>query len=179
VKTNISRQTIYLLVLSTLLLVFTLVFSFMVLIPEGQIYREQRNELKKETLEFQNYEVFHDETLERLKKIQGQNRHIITAFRTPFNAQRFEKLYKKYFDTLVLAEQVKVENEEDFSVYEVNTTSKINSPTVFYEFLDAVNKSDWIIGVNFPINFKREGDMVRSSFTMKVYTAEKDSNTSQ
>lgn len=178
-RTKVSRQTIYLLVFSTLLLVITLLFSFLVLIPEGQIYREQRTELKKETLEFENYEAFHEETLERLKKIQAQNRHIITAFRAPFNAQRFEKLNQKYFNSLVLSEQVKSANEEEFAVYEVNTTSKINSPTVFYEFLDAVNKSDWIIGVNFPINFKREGDMVRSSFTMKVYAAQKDSNSSE
>jgi hypothetical protein len=63
-----------------------------------------------------------------------------------------------------------------FTIYEVNTTSKINSPKVFYNFLDSINKSDWIIGVNFPINFKREADMIRSSFTMRVYTAELNSS---
>lgn len=178
-KTSISRQTIYLLILSTLLLVFVLLFSFAVLIPEGQTYRKQRTELKKETLELEKYQEFNDEILERLKKVQSQHRHITTAFRAPFVPQRFEKLHKKYFETLVLSPQMKIEGEGEFSVYEVNTTSKINSPTVFYEFLDAINKSDWIVGVNFPINFKREGDMIRSSFTIKVYGIEKDLNTTK
>jgi hypothetical protein len=59
------------------------------------------------------------------------------------------------------------------------TTSQINSPKSFYDFLDAVNKSDWIISVNFPISFKREAEMIRSSFTMKVYAVAEDNNTSE
>jgi hypothetical protein len=42
--------------------------------------------------------------------------------------------------------------------------------------LDDLNKGDWIIGVNFPINFVRDGEMIKSSFTMKVYTNNKDKN---
>jgi hypothetical protein len=94
VKINISRQSVYLLVLSILLLIFVLLFSFFVLIPEGKEYREKRSELKKENFELQKYQEFNDETLEHLKKIQAANRHIITAFKTTFNAERFEKINK-------------------------------------------------------------------------------------
>lgn len=174
---KISRQSIYLLSLSIFLFIFVLVFSFSVLIPNGQEYRQQRGELLKESLELKKYEDFSNETLEMLKKLQSENRHIITAFKTPFDPDRFEKQYKNYFNSMSVTPKVKVGTEEEFTVYEVNTTSKINSPTVFYDFLDAVNKSDWIIGVNFPINFKRDAEMIRSSFTMKVYAV--DSNTSE
>ena len=68
-----------------------------------------------------------------------------------------------------VAQKIRVKDEDNFNVYEVNTTSQINSPKSFYDFLDAVNKSDWIIAINFPIVFKREDDKIRSSFTMKVY----------
>ncbi|MCX6075607.1 MAG: hypothetical protein NTW78_01825 [Campylobacterales bacterium] len=169
---TITRQTIYLSVVSLLLFVFVFVFSFLVLIPEGKMYRIQKSELKKENLELEKYQEFNNETLDRLKKLQSDNAHIITAFKTPFNAEQFEKLNKIYFNSLSISEKIKVDNEEEFSVYEVNTTSKINSPKVFYDFLDAINKSEWIIAVNFPINFKKEADMIRSSFTMKVYSNE-------
>jgi len=176
-KINIARQNIYLLILSTLLLIFVLLFSFLVLIPKGKEYREQKLELRNDNFELKKYQNFHDETLEILKKLQSDHRHIITSFDNTFNAQRFEKQHKVYFDSLSLA-QIKdsKDKEEEFLVYEVETSSQINSPKSFYDFLDAINKSDWIIGVNFPIHFKREAQTIRSSFTMKVYCANRDSN---
>lgn len=175
-KINISRQSIYLLALSLVLLTFVLIFSFLVLIPQGKSYREQKIALKKENVQLNKYQNYHDETLEILKDLQSKNRHIITAFDTVFNPQRFEKQHLSYFNSLKIAKQTKSGEEDEFTIYEVNTTSAINSPKSFYEFLDAVNKSDWIVGINFPINFKRESEVIHSSFTMKVYTYLKDVN---
>jgi len=175
-KTNLSRQHIYLLVVSVILLMFVLVFSFAVLIPEGKEYRIKRVELKKELKELKRYQNFNDETYEVLKNLQSENRHIITAFDTIFNIERFEKQHKSFFTSLNISKVEPVAKEEGFAVYEVNTSSQISTPTTFYSFLDAVNKSDWIIDINFPINFKREGELIKSSFTMKVYYNSPDSN---
>ena len=175
-KINISRQNIYLLVVSIFLLIFVLLFSFLVLIPEGQEYREQRTKLKKESQELRKYQNFHEETLEHFKQLQSDNRNIITAFDTAFSADRFEKQHRAYFSSLTIAKQSAQKSEGEFIIYEVNTTSQISSPKSFYNFLEAVNKSDWIIGVNFPINFKRDAELIKSSFTMKVYTGQQDSN---
>jgi hypothetical protein len=160
------------------LLVIIFLFAFLLLIPEGKEYRIKRIELKKERIEYEKYDNLHTQTLEKLKTLQSQNRHTIVAFASIFNPQRFIKQHKKYFTTLTLSELKKVANKDEFAVYEVNTTSSIHSPKNFYEFLDAVNKSDYIIGVNFPINFQREGEMIRSSFTMKVYANNRDTNAS-
>ena len=75
---------------------------------------------------------------------------------------------------MIITEQVKTDDESKFTTYDVNTTSLINSPKSFYNFLEAVNKSDWIVAVNFPITFKRDAEMINSSFTMKVYSNNKD-----
>ena len=171
---NISRQNIYLLLLSVFLLIFVLIFAFAFLIPEGKEYRNKRVELKKESIKLKKFENFRDEVQDRLSELNSEKRHIITAFDTEFNPQRFQKMHKDYFNSLVISKKVQGESIEEFDTYEVNTTSKINSPTSFYGFLDSVNKSDWIIGINFPIEFKREDEMIRSSFTMKVYTAKNE-----
>jgi len=176
-KINISRQNIYLLALSILLLIFVFVFAFGLLIPEGKEYRTKRADLKKENVELRKYENFRDDVLEKLTELKSDNRHIIAAFDTSFDTQRFEKMHRTYFNSLTVQAMQNMDNQGKFSVYEVNTTSQINSPKSFYDFLDAVNKSDWIIGINFPINFKREAEMIRSSFTMKVYGIAKDTNT--
>jgi hypothetical protein len=64
--------------------------------------------------------------------------------------------------------------DDEFISYEVNTSSQISSPKSFYDFIEALNKADWIIGVNFPITFKRDGELIQSSFTMKVYRSDKN-----
>ncbi|QSZ42629.1 hypothetical protein GJV85_11090 [Sulfurimonas aquatica] len=175
-KSSISRPHIYLLVLSTLLFVFVLIFSFAVLVPSGKEYRINRVDLKKVSIDLREYEYFHDETLDVLKNLRSENRQIITAFDTVFNPQRFEKQNKNYFSSLSISPINPVAKEEEFTVYEVNTTSLISSPATFYNFLDSINKSDWIMGVDFPIDFKRDGEMIKSSFTMKVYSNSKDDN---
>ncbi|SFV75586.1 hypothetical protein MNB_SM-3-1001 [hydrothermal vent metagenome] len=166
---RISRQNVYLLALTIFLLLFVFVFSFVVLIPQGKEYRKQRMELKKEDKELYEYKKFYDETFHTLKNLQSKNKHIIMAFENDFKASRFEQEHKKYFVTLKLFKIVQQQNAKEYELYEVNATSKIDSPKSFYQFLDAINKSDWIISVNFPITFQREKDLIRSSFTMKVY----------
>ena len=178
-KINISRQNLYLLGLSVFLFIFVLIFSFGLLIPEGKEYRNKKADLHKEKMELRKYEDFRDEILEHHTELKSENRNIIKAFDTEFNAQRFQKTHTEYFNSLTISQKVELENENVFSVYEVQTTSAIDSPKSFYDFLDAVNKSDWIISINFPINFKREKQIIRSSFTMKVYGVAPDTNTSE
>jgi len=175
-KTKISRQHIYLLVTTLFLFIFVLVFSFTVLIPKGQEYRVKRIELKKTRQEFREYRDFHDEMQDKLQEMQQKHRYIITAFKSAFNPERFEKQNKKHFIALNIKEINRIKSETIFAVYEVNTTSKLSSPQGFYDFLDTLNKSDWIIGVNFPIDFKRDGDLIKSSFTMQVYSNNNESN---
>ena len=175
-KINISRQHIYLLSILTFFFIFVLIFSFGVLIPEGKEYRKNRVEFKKEFKELRRYQNFHNEVEDRLKELQSDNRRIITAFDATFDQYRFQKQHRDYFSSLTLSELSKVSDDDEFVAYEVNTTSEISSPKSFYEFLDAVNKSDWIISIEFPINFKRDSEMIKSSFTMKVFCADSDRN---
>jgi hypothetical protein len=149
------------------------------MIPEGKSYRIKKTELKKENLELKQLSDFAIEKEVILQKLQGDNSHVIKAFDAEFSAERFEKQHRNFFSSLSVSKRTKLEDEDGFSVYEVNTTSEISSPKSFYNFLDSVNKSDWIIGINFPINFKREGEMISSSFTMRVYSNNKESNSSK
>jgi len=176
-KINFSRQNTYLLAVSLFLLVFVLIFSFAILIPEGKEYRIKRAELAKENEELKQLSNFAVEKEVVLQKLSSEHLHSIEAFEAEFNQDRFVKQHRTFFSSLDVSKVQPLEEEEDgFSVYEVNTTSEISSPKSFYDFLDSLNKSDWIIAVNFPINFKREGEMIKSSFTMRVYNNKSDSN---
>jgi len=169
-NSGLSRQNIYVLIASLVLLIVVLLFSFLVLIPKGKEYRIKRSEMIKVKKEALRYENFNNNTLSLLKKLQGDNRYTITALSTQFSEERFLKQHQQYFNTLTLSKKVTGEKEGEFITYDVNTSSKIASPKSIYNFLDALNKSDWIIGVNFPIKFKRENGVIYSTFSMKVYS---------
>ena len=169
-KFNISRQTIYLLALSVILLIFVLIFAFVFLIPQGKAYRIERLEMKKHALNEAQYNRWHDEVFTELKELQSSKKHIIAAYENGFDKERFIKINQIYFESLKLNELKKKSGDESFTLYEVNATSKIDSPNSFYSFLQSINKSEWIVNVNFPINFEREGNLIKSSFTLKIYS---------
>ena len=166
-----NRQTLYIIILSFVLLIAVILFSTFLLIPKGKEYRALRLDSKKEFFQLDLAQQDYDHTQERLKELQERNKHTIEAFNASFNPDKFEKLYKKEFTDLYLTEVTTFETNGSFTVYEVNATSKITSPESFYHFIESVNKSKWIIGVNFPIHFERDGDKIRSSFTMRVHNA--------
>ena len=146
-------------------------FAFAFLIPSGKAYRIARLDTKKVSYQVDSIQTEYDNVYENLKTLQADNRHVISAYKSIFNPERFTKMYRPHFKSFTLSELSAHSQDGEFAVYEVNTSSLIQSPQGFYDFLDGVNKSDNIIGVNFPIDFKRDGDLIKSSFTMHVYIA--------
>ena len=174
-----KRQTLFVVILSLLLLIGVVTFSVFFLIPKGKEYRTLRLESKKEFQQFELTQNRYDNTHNRLEDLKKQHKHTIGAFDKMFDPGRFERLYKKEFTDLYLTEVTATDANGTFKVYEVNATTKITSPQSFYSFLENINKSEWVIGVNFPIHFERDGDQIRSSFTMKVHNKPSEKETVQ
>ncbi len=170
-KFHISRQMIYVLALAVVFLIIVFIFAFTFLIPIGKEYRIARMESKKVSYHVDIIQDEYDKVYEKLKGLQTDNRHVIGAYKTIFNPDRFKKMYASHFESFTLSELAMHSQDGEFAVYEVNTSSLIQSPQGFYDFLDGVNKSDNIIGVNFPIHFERDANLIKSSFTMHVYIA--------
>ena len=178
-KDIFTRKVIYLLVTALVLLVIVLLFSFLVLIPQGKEFRIARMEKKQALYELRQYEQWSEEVSNKLKSERVKHKHIISAFATTFNPKRFVEKNSDYFESLSLKELNLKSKDKNFAIYEVNATSNINTPKQFYDFLDSLNKSDWIVGINFPINFKREGNRVLTTFTMNVYATNRAFLTSE
>ena len=171
-----NRQMSTMIILSLLFLIAVVSFSFLLLIPKGKEYRILRLESKKELQTLDLAQRRYNQTNERYEELKKRHGHVIKAFDTPFNPKQFTELNKKEFQNLYLTEITEDDANGTFKVYEVNATSKITSPGSFYHFLENVNNSDWIIGVAFPVYFERDGDTIRSSFTMKVHNNRKEGN---
>ena len=168
-KSKVSRHLIYTLVFGFTLTIFTIWFAADELVSKGKEYRKERILLKRERVKLRQYQDYHDKTLELYNQTKTKYRYIIDALQNKFEPQTFLKRYQPFFIDLSLSKLETKEKKEWYDIYEVNTTSKIKSPKNFYNFLDALNKSEWLIGITFPINFERKGDLIHSSFTMHVY----------
>ncbi|MDP2077460.1 MAG: hypothetical protein Q8N01_02520 [Sulfuricurvum sp.] len=164
-----NYRTLFLVLVSLFLFIGIVVFSVLFLIPKGKEYRTLRLESKKEQQIIGRVQGQYDRVNKKLEKLKSDNAHTITAFKTAFDPKKFTKNNHEDFEDLYLTEIEMLDHNGSFKIYEVNATTKITSPQVFYQFLEKINKSDWIIGVNFPIYFEREGDRIKSSFTMKVH----------
>ena len=169
-KLKITSQNIYLLLISFVLLVAMLLFAFMALIPAGKEYRSMSMKSEKHARTLMQSQQRHDKILARLKALQDKNREVFTAYENSFVPDQFIKANHHNFEDMKISMIERTSDEVPFAVYEVNTSLKIASPRSFYNFLEEIQKSDWIIGVNFPISFKRDDDFILTSFTMKVYS---------
>ncbi len=166
---RIYYRTFYLILLSILLLVSIIAFSSFLLIPKGKEYRSLRLENKKEQRVMDATREHYDTVETKLKKLEEKNKETITAYRTVFNPEKFIRLNHVELQDLFLTELQITDQNKSFKVYEVNATTKITSPEVFYHFLEKVNHSGWIIGIHFPVHFERDKDLIKLSFTMKVH----------
>lgn len=164
-----SRQNIYLLSSTLLLLSFIIIFSFTVLIPNGKSYRVAKTQLNSAHIELKDLQDRYTIASNELNTILSKNDKVLQAYKNSFDAKEFIEQNKKYFTSLDVSQISKLDDEDDFSVYKVDTVSNIHTPQNFYDFLDNISSSKWIILVNFPIEFKKDGELIISSFTMKVY----------
>jgi len=169
---KISRQAIFLLVIVFTMLVSVLLFTIFVLIPQGKDYRTLRLEKRKYSVELAQYQQWHDEMFDELKTLQQENHLIVQNFSHSFEPKRFTQKYGAMFNALTLSELHRA-SDQNYTTYEVNASTKIETPKTFYEFIDSLSKSDWIIAINFPIQFKEQNGLLSTSFTMRVYSASK------
>lgn len=173
-KINFPRHILYLTLFSIVMIIFSIWFATTQLIPMGKEYKKSRLTLKKERKDLRRYKDFYKKTLHLYNETKTKNRLAIEAFESTFDPRRFEEKFRKYFISFSIRKIQKATLQSWYEVYEVNTTSKITSPVNFYNFLDALNKSEWIIGVTFPIDFSKEGELIHSGFTMQVYKKTKE-----
>jgi len=169
-----GRNLINILLLSLGFIILFFAFVAIFLIPTGKEYKKDHKNYMKAIYERDRAQDFHDDTMQNLKDLQTKNRAIILAYSNLFDPDAFARQYSRYFKRLKLTSVDAKEKDNIFDIYEVKATSDIKSPTDFYDFLNAVNKSENIISVEFPINFISDGPVIHSSFRLKVFSADFD-----
>ena len=161
-------------ILKLLIFLFIFVFVvflivFLILVPS---IKELRNAKIQNVKAYNKYSYMYNQQKTKeneLKKLKHNNLKITRAFDTNFNENTFLKFSKKYFKQVSLKKDKSSAYKKDFILYDFNTVSKITDPTVFYKFLDDINRYDNIMQADFPIQMQATGNDINTTFKLKVY----------
>lgn len=104
-----------------------------------------------------------------LKKDTNQNTHTLNALSNKFDKNKFIDYTNKFFSNVTLSQLSPTPKNKEYSIYELNVTSIIDTPSNFYKFLDSLKKYRNVIKTDFPIKMKANGRFINSSFNIKVY----------
>lgn len=166
-----SRQNTYLLLTTLFMLIFVFSFSYYLLIPSGKSFRAAKEQVQKIRLYTHELQGDFDALHEQYERLKSDHKPTLMALRKSFDPSGFVAQNSRFFNSLEILEVQDPQQDQSYTIYEITTTSDIDSPQNFYDFIENINSSDWVIEVNFPIHFKREASTIKSSFSMKVYNA--------
>lgn len=167
-----SMEKIDIIKLLLYLMIFIIVSLSMVLfliIPNIKDYRASKSIHKKALVHKMRVESILNDRTDEYTKLKTDNRRAITAFMHKFSADNFVKYTKQFFDDVKLKEINKKAYKKEFTEFELNVSSQLQSPTNFYKFLEGLNRYENIIQADFPIHMESNTSTIHSTFTIKVY----------
>lgn len=147
----------------------SLIVIFALIVPDVKKYKKAKKESYRYELQTKRASDVLDEEKKRLQDTTKQNLKIINALNSGFNTDKFKQFAQKFFDNVSLSKQTSAPEANGFTVYELNVTSSIKSPSSFYDFIDALPNYENVIKADFPINMTSHGNKIKSSFNIKVY----------
>jgi len=158
------------------LLIFLVVFIFIILLlisililPNIKKYRVARGEFNQAMVHKTRVQSVLNEREKELKKLRLDNWKIFSAFKHDFSEEEFLAFTKQFFNKVSLKEVKQSSYTKEFEIYELNVTSSLKTPIKFYQFLNGLNHYNNIIQADFPIDLKSNGNLIYSSFKIKVY----------
>lgn len=164
---NIDILKLLIYVLIFIIVCFVMIFGF--IIPNIKEYRLIQAQNRSQMANLARIEQTLNNKSNILNEIKEQERAVLKAFDTKFNKIKFSAFATNYFSDVKLQEIAsEVENEPYFR-YELTVTSMVKTPTKFYDFIDALQKYDNIIKIEFPIKMRGENDKIHTTFNIKVY----------
>lgn len=108
-----------------------------------------------------------DRIEQQLNTFLEENKVELDKLHNEFDMNKFKNHCKTFFDEVELEKSVNF--DEDYVSYQLSVSTKIASPTVFYNFIDSLENYPNIIRVHFPIIMKSSKDLIKAQFTLQVF----------
>lgn len=156
-----------LLIFITIFLIVNILMIFGFLVPNIKDYKQiqaehssQKSALAKINKNFQN-------TLDELKDIEKSNEFTLKSINNKFDEKLFIVFASQFFENVQLS-KIHSENS-DFYRYKLNVSTSMDTPSRFYEFLDALKRFENVVKIDFPITMKAENSIINTTFNVRIY----------
>ncbi len=164
-KINYTKLLMFL----AIFIVITLVLLLTLIVPNIKEYRTARGQYNNASVHKIRVQSVLAERENDLKELQSKNRKVFEAFKHKFTQDEFIGFANNFFDKVTLKEVKQSDYKKEFKVYELNVTSSLKTPVNFYKFLEGLNHYQNMIQADFPIELISNGDIINSSFKIRVY----------
>ena len=144
-------------------------FIFVLIIPNIKEYRVKKSEYRNEFALFEKAQKRYKEKRGELSRLKSENLKILVNFTNSFSEEKFLKYCEKFFSNVSLKKTGSKNHKKNFILYELNVSSRLSTPTNFYNFLDSLNRYENIIETDFPIELKAKNNLISATFKIKVY----------
>lgn len=104
---------------------------------------------------------------DKLNKFLEENKVDLSRLHNDFDIDKFTKHCKTFFDEVLLEKKINL--NDDYISYQLSVSTKIPSPTIFYNFIDSLDNYPNIIKIHFPINMQSSEKLIKAQFDIQVY----------
>lgn len=132
-------------------LVLTLMIASMMIIPDIQQLKISKIHTERSLKMLKDTRDYYDRLSEENSQLQEKNRKVIEALQVTFNKERVGQFGEEKLGKFDFLGSNLVPHDQNFIRYEINASTRIDSPVRLYEFINALNSYDSLAEMDFPI----------------------------
>ena len=163
---DVTKLLIYVL----LFIVACLVMIFGFLVPNIKEYKQVKYESRMQIAASAQTQRLYDAKSKALNEIKQNDKAVLNALESKFDADKFAQFASKYFTNVNLSEPKEAAKNGEISVYELTVTGSMKTPAKFYEFMDALQSYENIVKIDLPIKMCKEAEKIDATFGVKIYS---------
>jgi len=163
---DVTKLLIYVL----LFIVACLVMIFGFLVPNIKEYKQVKYESRMQIAASAQTQRIYDAKSKALNEIKQNDKAVLDALESKFDADKFAQFASKYFTNVNLSEPKEAAKNGEISVYELTVTGSMKTPAKFYELMDALQSYENIVKIDLPIKMRKEAEKIDATFGVKIYS---------
>ena len=163
---DVTKLLIYVL----LFIVACLVMIFGFLVPNIKEYKQVKYESRMQIAASAQTQRIYDAKSKALNEIKQNDKAVLDALESKFDADKFAQFASKYFTNVNLSEPKEAAKNGEISVCELTVTGSMNTPAKFYEFMDALQSYENIVKIDLPIKMRKDAKKIDATFGVKIYS---------
>lgn len=162
---NWVRNVMWLLIFFIIIL---LLFAYLVR-PTLMELKSKNIELRKEEFLLRQIEAESQRVSESRKKFMMDNKAILNAFENRFNEDEFLQSAKKFALSATIAPTKEIDQNSSIRQREYLVQIKVDTPVKFFDLLDYLSGSGYVLKSDFPIKFGSDEGVISVEFMLKQF----------